>query len=167
MTPALGFASNLSHTIIREAQEDDAHSVRSDHSISTDVSITDEELALLGPPWAKEGMLCRKQYWESTGKRAKSKNWMDVFVVIQKGELSMFTFGDHSVGGSAVVGGGNWLVRTAPRSLARLRHSFIHDRGICSCRKTQIRSAWSSCPIHWPMRCPLRDTIGSAHTAWS
>ena len=110
LTPALGFASNLSHTIIRETQEDDARSIHSDNSISTDVSISDEELALLGPPWAKEGMLCRKQYWESTGKRAKSKDWKDVFVVIQKGDLSMFIFGEHSGGSGAVVGGGNWLV---------------------------------------------------------
>lgn len=112
LTPALGFASNLSHTIIRETQEDDAHSISSDHTNTTEISISDEELALLGPPWAKEGMLCRKQYWESTGKRAKSKAWMDVFVVIQKGELSMFVFGDHSLGGTSVVGGGNWLVRS-------------------------------------------------------
>lgn len=110
LTPTLGFASNLSHTVIREAQEDDANSFNSNQSGSTNISITDEELALLGPPWAKEGMLCRKQYWESTGKRAKSKNWLDVFVVIQKGELSMFVFGEHGAGGSGVVGGGNWLV---------------------------------------------------------
>ena len=109
LAPAMGFASNLSHTIIREQREDDEHSLRSDDS-STDISITDEELALIGPPWAKEGMLCRKHYWESTGKRAKSKAWMDVFVVIQKGELSMFTFGDNGLGGAGVVGGGNWLV---------------------------------------------------------
>ena len=77
----------------------------------TSVSITDEELALLGPPWAKEGMLCRKQYWESSGKRAKNKAWIDVFVVIQKGELNMFTFGEGgTVGRAAGVGGGNWLV---------------------------------------------------------
>jgi PH and SEC7 domain-containing protein len=113
LTPALGFASNLSHTIIREAQEDDGHSIRSEKSDSTSISITDEELALLGAPWAKEGMLCRKQYWESTGKRAKSKTWMDVFVVIQKGELNMFTFGEHENGSAQVVGGGNWLVRGA------------------------------------------------------
>ena len=107
----MGFASNLSHTIIREQREDDEHSLRSDDSSTTDISITDEELALLGPPWAKEGMLCRKQYWESTGKRAKSKNWMDVFVVIQRGELSMFIFGaDGGSGGTMGVGGGNWLV---------------------------------------------------------
>ena len=47
LTPTLGFASNLSHTIIREAQEDDDRSVRSDASDSTNVSITDEELAAI------------------------------------------------------------------------------------------------------------------------
>ncbi|TFK89121.1 hypothetical protein K466DRAFT_645137 [Polyporus arcularius HHB13444] len=126
LAPALGFASNLSHTIIREQREDDEHSLRSDDSSSTDISITDEELALLGPPWAKEGMLCRKQYWESTGKRAKSKAWMDVFVVIQKGELSMFTFGEHGMGGASVVGGGNWLENATPEGTLLLAHSLAH-----------------------------------------
>lgn len=110
MTPILGFASNLSHTIIREAQEDDDRSTHSDDSTSTTISISDEELALLGAPWAKEGMLCRKHYWEATGKRAKDKSWLDVFVVIQKGELNMFTFGDNGAAGSGTFGGGNWLV---------------------------------------------------------
>jgi len=110
LTPTLGFASNLSHTIIREAQEDDTKSIHSQESTSTTISITDEELALLGAPWAKEGMLCRKQYWESSGKRAKDKAWLDVFVVIQKGELNMFTFGENGGGGSGIFGGGNWLV---------------------------------------------------------
>lgn len=112
LNPTLGFASNLSHTIIREAQEDDDHSIRSDDTTSTTISISDEELALLGAPWAKEGMLCRKQYWESAGKRAKDKAWLDVFVVIQRGELNMFVFGEHSADGSGAgaVGGGNWLV---------------------------------------------------------
>ncbi|RPD59799.1 hypothetical protein L227DRAFT_586366 [Lentinus tigrinus ALCF2SS1-6] len=126
LAPALGFASNLSHTIIREQREDDEHSLRSDNSSSTDISITDEELALLGPPWAKEGMLCRKQYWECTGKRAKSKAWMDVFVVIQKGELSMFTFGEHGMGGASVVGGGNWLENATPVGQIMLAHSLAH-----------------------------------------
>jgi PH and SEC7 domain-containing protein len=110
LPPTLGFASNLSHTIIRETQEDDDRSDHSAGSTNTSISITDEELALLGAPWAKEGMLCRKQYWESQGKRSKDKAWMDVFVVIQKGELNMFTFGENGVGSSSVVGGGNWLV---------------------------------------------------------
>lgn len=110
LAPTLGFASNLSHTIIREAQEDDDRSVRSEGSTSTTISITDEELALLGAPWAKEGMLCRKQYWECTGKRSRDKAWMDVFVVIQRGELNMFVFGESGGGGAGVFGGGNWLV---------------------------------------------------------
>jgi len=110
LNPSLGFASNLSHTIIRETQEDDDRSVHSAGSSSTTVSISDEELALLGAPWAKEGNLCRKQYWESAGKRARDKNWMDVFVVIQKGELNMFIFGETTAGASGTFGGGNWLV---------------------------------------------------------
>jgi hypothetical protein len=111
LTPALGFASNLSHTIIRETQEDDDRSEGSEDSLDTTISISDAELALLGPPWAKEGKLCRKQYNESVGKRARSKAWLDVFVVIQKGQLNMFTFNEHGSAGQRVVGGGNWLVR--------------------------------------------------------
>ncbi|KAG1777746.1 hypothetical protein EV702DRAFT_969303 [Suillus placidus] len=127
LTPSLGFASNLSYTIIRESQEDEDRSYRSHESSSTTISISDEELALLGAPWAKEGMLCRKQYWESAGKRAKSKNWMDVFVVIQKGELNMFTFGDHGGGFSAVVGGGNWLENAQSVGAVQLSHSLAHS----------------------------------------
>ncbi|KAL4078535.1 hypothetical protein V8B97DRAFT_1865722 [Scleroderma yunnanense] len=126
LTPALGFASNLSHTIIREAQEDEDRSFTSNTSDSTNISISDEELALLGPPWAKEGMLCRKQYWESAGKRAKSKVWMDVFVVIQRGELNMFVFGAHGGGMSNIVGGGNWLENAQSVGTVHLAHSLAH-----------------------------------------
>ncbi|KAL0956601.1 hypothetical protein HGRIS_002738 [Hohenbuehelia grisea] len=126
LTPALGFASNLSHTIIRETQEDDDRSLRSEESGSTSISISDEELALLGAPWAKEGMLCRKQYFEAAGKRAKDKSWLDVFVVIQKGELSMFIFGDHGGGGGSIVGGGNWLSNASTVGTILLAHSMAH-----------------------------------------
>ncbi|KDQ21537.1 hypothetical protein BOTBODRAFT_50158 [Botryobasidium botryosum FD-172 SS1] len=127
--PTLGFASNLSHTIIKEAQEDDTHSLGSANTASTSVSITDEELALLGAPWAKEGMLQRKQYWESTGKRAKGKSWMSVFVVIQKGELSMFTFGDGGGSGfsGGSIGGGNWLSNAQPVGKVLLAHALAHS----------------------------------------
>ncbi|KAJ7096338.1 hypothetical protein C8R44DRAFT_812767 [Mycena epipterygia] len=127
LTPTLGFASNLSHTIIREAQEDDDRSIHSEDSTSTSISISDEELALLGAPWAKEGMLCRKQYWESVGKRAKDKAWLDVFVVIQKGELNMFTFGDNSLGVSGTFGGGNWLSNANAVGTVLLAHSLAHS----------------------------------------
>lgn len=72
----------------------------------------DDELALLGAPWAKEGMLSRKLYWEAPNRRAKQKDWNKYFVVIQKGNLHLFVFG--SGGGTSgtvgAVGGGNWLV---------------------------------------------------------
>ncbi|KAF5354747.1 hypothetical protein D9756_005253 [Leucocoprinus leucothites] len=126
LTPTLGFAHNLSHTIIREAQEDDDRSVKSDASDSTTISISDEELALLGAPWAKEGMLCRKHFTDAGGKRAKDKSWMDVFVVIQKGELSMFTFGDNTAGTSGAVGGGNWLANANSVGALHLAHSLAH-----------------------------------------
>jgi len=126
LTPSLGFASNLSHTIIKESREDEVNSIDSHDSSSTTISISDEELALLGAPWAKEGMLCRKQYWESSGKRSKSKNWMDVFVVIQKGELNMFLFGEHGGGSSGVVGGGNWLDNAQSVGNVPLAHSLAH-----------------------------------------
>ncbi|KAF8636056.1 hypothetical protein AX17_003830 [Amanita inopinata Kibby_2008] len=128
LTPTLGFASNLSNTIIREAHEDDDLSVHSQGTESTSISITDEELALLGPPWAKEGMLCRKQYWESTGKRSKDKSWLDVFVVIQKGELNMFTFnGGNAVGFNQTFGGGNWLANAYSVGAVQLAHSLAHS----------------------------------------
>lgn len=118
-TPTLGFASNLSHSIIKETQEDETRSHRSADSVSTSVSISDEELALLGAPWAKEGMLCRKQYWETAKRKAKTRNWMDVFVVISKGEFSMFTFGEHGPSPAvSTVGGGNWLVSVFPTLFA-------------------------------------------------
>ncbi|KAJ7725837.1 hypothetical protein DFH07DRAFT_853529 [Mycena maculata] len=126
LTPTLGFASNLSHTIIREAQEDDDRSVHSEDSSTSNISISDEELALLGAPWAKEGMLCRKQYWESVGRRARDKAWLDVFVVIQKGELNMFTFGENNPGATGTFGGGNWLSNANAVGTVQLAHSLAH-----------------------------------------
>lgn len=107
-THSIGFASNLAQTIIKEQHEDDA---RSEASL---VEITDEELALLGAPWAKEGLLERKHYWEAAGKRSKEKNWLKAFVVVSAGELRMFRFGSDNGGigsGSAgALGGGDWSV---------------------------------------------------------
>ncbi|KAH8916118.1 hypothetical protein BT69DRAFT_1340551 [Atractiella rhizophila] len=116
----IGFASNLTTTIIREQQEDDAAS-------ESGQSITEEELALMGAPWAKEGLLHRKHYWESTNKRSKDKNWTQCFVVISKGEMQMFKFGEGGGGGmSSAMGGGNWL--TNAQSLGDI--SLIH--ALCS-----------------------------------
>ncbi|KAK7029787.1 Pleckstrin homology domain-containing protein [Favolaschia claudopus] len=127
VAPTLGFVLNLNQTNVK--RDGNAHSVCSDDSTRTSItiSISDEELALLGAPWAKEGMLCRKQYWESAGKRAKDKAWLVVFVVIQKGELNMFTFEDANSGVSGTFGGGNWLSNAKPVGTIQLAHSLAHS----------------------------------------
>ncbi|KAK9894038.1 hypothetical protein P389DRAFT_174035 [Cystobasidium minutum MCA 4210] len=116
----MGFASNLTHTIIKEQQEDDAFSEASDGSTS------DEELALLGAPWAKEGILQRKHYWEMPNKRSKDKHWLQVFAVISKGEMKMFQFGGSGAGNSSGggVGGGNWLTNAQAVGEVPLAHSL-------------------------------------------
>lgn len=108
---APGFASNLTHTVIKET---DNESVASSMSSSTvDDPLLDEELALLGAPWAKEGMISRKSYLDADGKRARDKNWHNLFTVVQKGNIQMYTFENTSSSvNKSSVGGGNWLVRT-------------------------------------------------------
>jgi hypothetical protein len=96
-----------------------------DSALSSDTQddMDDDELALLGPPWAKEGNLQSRLYWETAGKKAKKKDWKKVFVVVQKGELSMFTFeGTKSGNFGGSVGGGNWTVSLLPTSNAGLTH---------------------------------------------
>ncbi|CAJ0877804.1 9192_t:CDS:2, partial [Entrophospora sp. SA101] len=43
-------------------------------SVSTNESL---ELYLSGAPYAKEGLLFRKHFWESSNKRSKDKNWKE------------------------------------------------------------------------------------------
>lgn len=82
-------------------------------SSTVDDPLLDEELALLGAPWAKEGMISRKSYLDADGKRARDKNWHNLFTVVQKGNIQMYTFENTSSSvNKSSVGGGNWLVRT-------------------------------------------------------
>ncbi|KNZ48745.1 uncharacterized protein VP01_543g1 [Puccinia sorghi] len=101
-TPSIGFVSNLSQSIIREQHEEESL----ESSQAEDEIARDSELALLGAPWAKEGILQRKQYWESKGKRHRDRSWAEVFVVIQSGVLKMFQFGQGTTGSSAASGAG-------------------------------------------------------------
>jgi hypothetical protein len=104
----MGFAHNLSRTIIQE-HEDESDS--SETSNSTAEEISDEKLALEGPPWAKEGMLARRIFMTEEGKKAKDKTWKQLFGVAQAGSLSTFTFGEGSTASrGGTVGGGNWSV---------------------------------------------------------
>ncbi|WVN88786.1 uncharacterized protein L203_103999 [Cryptococcus depauperatus CBS 7841] len=121
----LGFASNLSHTVIKE-NEDEVGSIRSRTSVGTIEDMDDDELALLGAPWAKEGILQRKNQSESVAKRVKKGDWKQFFVVVSKGDLYMFTFGDgknDGFMGGAAVGGGNWLENANANGTVSLLHT--------------------------------------------
>ncbi|GAA5940520.1 hypothetical protein JCM10213_001130 [Rhodosporidiobolus nylandii] len=120
--PTIGFANSLSHTIIREQREDDDAA----STTSSMLSISSAELALLGAPWAKEGLLSRKHYWETTGKRAKDKNWVQAFVVISAGELKMFKFDTSggTKGGLGGLGGGDWTSSASSIGSISLIHAL-------------------------------------------
>lgn len=117
MNQSLGFASNLSHAVIRE-HEDETRSIHSAASLSSLDDMDDDELALLGAPWAKEGLLWHKLFMEAAGKRPKKPEWKQYFSVVSTGQLYMFVFGQSGGGGGSfmmgggggAVGGGNWLV---------------------------------------------------------
>jgi PH/SEC7 domain-containing protein len=88
--------------------------------------LNDDELALLGAPWAKEGLLSRKIQVEAQGKKPQKKDWKQYFVVIQRGDLHMFVFGSgggSSMGGG-VVGGGNWMANAKTSGEYSLMHAM-------------------------------------------
>ncbi|EFX05550.1 sec7 domain containing protein [Grosmannia clavigera kw1407] len=116
---SIGFANALSQAIIREdglsaGDEQSVH--QKDHPL-----LDDESLELAGPPWVKEGLVVHKHHLGGTDKKAKDRTWNEVFVVVQKGQISLFSFtpnksmrsknrgrGNGALAPGAVVGGGNW-----------------------------------------------------------
>lgn len=120
---SIGFANALSQAIIREDNVSTAASIISDQqSIHREYNslLDDESLELAGPPWIKEGMVVHKHHLDGMDKKAKDRNWIEVFAVVQKGYMSLFSFTtnkslrvknrsrNNTVAKGAVVGGGNW-----------------------------------------------------------
>ncbi|KAK1590137.1 Sec7 domain-containing protein [Colletotrichum navitas] len=117
---SIGFANALSQAVIR----DDESAVSKEPSIVSDELkpthlLEDESLELAGPPWVKEGMVIHKHHLDGIDKKAKDRHWNEVFAVIQRGQMSIFSFatnksvgrksrGRHASKGPAIVGGGNW-----------------------------------------------------------
>ncbi|KAK4187851.1 hypothetical protein QBC35DRAFT_474140 [Podospora australis] len=112
---SIGFASALSQAIIREDNAAEGDEVQADDLLD------DESLELAGPPWVKEGIVSHKHFKDGNNKKPKNHNWTEVFAVIQRGQLSLFSFSPNKSmrnknrrgpGGAlpkgAVVGGGNW-----------------------------------------------------------
>lgn len=116
---SIGFANALSQAIIREdvPPGTSGQSIMSD-DFQANQLLEDETLELAGPPWVKEGIVIHKHHLDGIDKKAKDRNWSEVFAVVQKGTMSLFSFSSKSMrqksrGGrkpppGAVVGGGNW-----------------------------------------------------------
>ncbi|OTB00341.1 hypothetical protein M426DRAFT_66129 [Hypoxylon sp. CI-4A] len=116
---SIGFANALSQAIIREdiPPGTSGQSIVSDE-LPTNQLLEDESLELAGPPWVKEGIVIHKHHLDGMDKKAKERNWTEVFAVVQKGTMSLFSFSTKSMrqkarvgrkpAPGAVVGGGNW-----------------------------------------------------------
>ncbi|KAI8961460.1 hypothetical protein F5Y11DRAFT_366700 [Daldinia sp. FL1419] len=117
---SIGFANALSQAIIREdvpPGTSGGQSIMSEE-VSSNQLLDDESLELAGPPWVKEGLVIHKHHLDGIDKKAKERNWSEVFAVVQKGTLSLFSFSTKSMrqkarvgrkhAPGAVVGGGNW-----------------------------------------------------------
>ncbi|CAN6648570.1 hypothetical protein TRVA0_023S00804 [Trichomonascus vanleenenianus] len=122
---AVGFAGILWNSMIREESpissitdgEDDVF----DEDTFADFARIEAELAkeveleLHGAPWVKEGLLKYRAFIDpNTGKKAKKKDWVEVFTVVQRGQIKIFQFDTKSSSSShvplgGVVGGGNWM----------------------------------------------------------
>ena len=118
---SIGFANALSQAIIRD--EDALGNETAPSVLSAELPVgqllDDESLELAGPPWVKEGMVIHKHHLHGVDKKARDRNWSEVFAVIQKGQMSLFSFNASKSmrhkqrlgeGGrvNAPVGGGNW-----------------------------------------------------------
>ncbi|RIB10714.1 hypothetical protein C2G38_2205385 [Gigaspora rosea] len=111
---------------IAECNEDEFDDRASIDSTSTSESL---ELYLSGAPYAKEGLLVRKHYWDSTSKRAKDKYWKECFVVVEKGEIRMYKFDTQNSTGSSgagAIGGGNWMANATVMGEVNLRHTITN-----------------------------------------
>lgn len=112
---SIGFANALSQAIIREEGIAD----QSEDTLKATPLLEDENLELAGAPWAKEGILKHKHHLEALGKKAKDRNWIESFAVIEKGWMRLFSFNmnakslrlkaKHQKAPGGVVGGGNWM----------------------------------------------------------
>ncbi len=108
---SIGFANALSQAIIRE--EGTGGDEQSLHAAPL---LEDESLELAGAPWAKEGFIKHKHL--SVDKRAKDRNWVESFGVIEKGYMRLFSFSmnakslrnkaKNQKAAGGIVGGGNW-----------------------------------------------------------
>lgn len=126
---SIGFANALSQAIIREEGV-----TGEEESLRAAPLLEDESLELAGAPWAKEGNLKHKYHLEAVEKKAKDRNWVDSFAVIEKGYMRLFSFSmnakslrqkaKNQKASGGVVGGGNWMDSAETLGTFLLRHTL-------------------------------------------
>ena len=126
---SIGFANALSQAIIREEGV-----TGEEEPLRAAPLLEDESLELAGAPWAKEGNLKHKYHLEAVDKKAKDRNWVDSFAVIEKGYMRLFSFNmnakslrqktKNQKASGGVVGGGNWMDSAETLGTFLLRHTL-------------------------------------------
>ena len=126
---SIGFANALSQAIIREEGV-----TGEEEPLRAAPLLEDESLELAGAPWAKEGNLKHKYHLEAVEKKAKDRNWVDSFAVIEKGYMRLFSFSmnakslrqkaKNQKASGGVVGGGNWMDSAETLGTFLLRHTL-------------------------------------------
>lgn len=132
---AVGFAGLLWNSMIKEEESvgtSDGNDDFGDFSKIEQELAREVELELLGAPWAKEGLLMYRPYIDpTTGKKPRKKDWTQIFMVVQRGQLKMFKFDTSkskaSSGTNGVVGGGNWMESANMIDGFHLCHSMAQE----------------------------------------
>lgn len=128
---APGFANAIQHA----AAKDSMDGPNEDELNLEDVPmLEDESLALAGAPWAKEGIVHHKKHHTGNDKKSKNSKWEDCFAVVEKGNLSTFSFTSNaSVRNqknkalrAGPVGGGNWTESAQALCAFPLRQSLAN-----------------------------------------
>lgn len=129
---SIGFANALSQAIIRE--ESAGADVTEDSLRAVPPPLEDESLELAGAPWAKEGIVKHKHHLDALDKKAKDRNWIETFAVIERGWMRLFSFSMNAKSlrqkaksqkaHGGVVGGGNWADSAENLGKFLLRHTI-------------------------------------------
>ena len=128
---SIGFANALSQAIIRE---ESAGADVTEDTMRAAPLLEDESLELAGAPWAKEGIVKHKHHLDALDKRAKDRNWIETFAVIERGWMRLFSFSMNAKSlrqktksqkaHGGVVGGGNWADSAENLGKFLLRHTI-------------------------------------------
>jgi len=128
---APGFANAIQHAAAKDMMEGS----NEDELMLEDLPmLEDESLALAGAPWAKEGIVHHKKNHLGNDKKSKNSKWEDCFAVVEKGNLSTFSFTSNaSVRNqknkalrAGPVGGGNWTESAQALCAFPLRQSLAN-----------------------------------------